>query len=148
MVNLSWMANSIGDWYSQQLRAGRSWLGGVSGVSDFLNSEIDKSQLRGAEIEGVLSGLPIVDNFVRGINGIQQMEDLYNNTGKVVNYAGSNNLGTSGLGRGLETVANKIADGTHDLHQFYSGDSDDLWKQLSTKSNWNSKYHHNSVRMI
>lgn len=150
---MSWLSNGLSDFVKA---SGNAWkvgtsLGGVvdNDVSRFFERElVNKSQLRGAEAEGILSGVPIVGDFVRGIEGVNQMEDLYNRTGKVANYPGASNLGSSSIGHAIADLPNKIADGTHDLYQFYTGDTSDIWNQMSNKANWNSKYHHYRERMI
>lgn len=126
MVILSWLSDAVSKSYSSLfggsdgVRNARAI--GLNGLADFMESEIAKSDLRGAEVEGVLSGLPVVGDVIRGVEGVNQMEDLYSNTGKVPNYPGSQNLGTSALAHVPGDISRKIEGGSHDLAEFYSGD--------------------------
>lgn len=90
---------------------------------DFWDEQSQKSDLRGAQLESVVSGLPIVGDFLRGVEGATKLEDLYNNTGKVPAYPASQNLGASSLGYGAAAVA-RIAEGSNDLYEYYSGSPD------------------------
>jgi len=96
---------------------------GMNNLADFLESEYNKRDLRGNEVEGIFSGLPVIGDFLRGVEGVQSMEDLYNRTGKTAAYGALQNLGSAGLGYAAANVA-KIASGTRDLYQFYSGEPD------------------------
>ena len=92
-------------------------------VDDFIQNEvIDKSDLRGAEVESVLSGLPIVGDVVKGVEGVNQLEDLYDRTGKVPAYPAETRSGGAGIGRAVGTLTRKIENGTHDLAEYYSGE--------------------------
>lgn len=86
---------------------------------------VDKSDLRGAQLLEGMSNVPVVGNFIRGIQGVNRLEDLYNNTGRTAYYAGSGISGAGALGSGARDIA-KIADGVHDLYQFYTGTPDDF----------------------
>ena len=70
--------------------------------------------------------MPIIGNFVRGVEQARQVEDLYNSTGKVSAYpgltGGYGGLGSAVGGAALSGV--KIATGVNDLYQFYSGEPD------------------------
>lgn len=92
-------------------------------VNDFIEKEvIDKADLRGAELESIFSGLPIAGGFVKGVEGVNQLEDLYDKTGKVPAYPGASPTGGAGIGRALGALTRKIENGTHDLAEFYSGE--------------------------
>lgn len=150
---MSWLSDltsNIVRSYSD-ISAFTSSLGGLieNPISDFWKDTSQKADLRGAQLEGFASGLPVVGDVIRGAEGVTQMEDLYNRTGKVPAYPGSQSLGTGSLGHSLSEALNrKIEDGTHDLYQFYSGASDDTAKQIMRPSNWNSRYHYqDSIRM-
>lgn len=92
-------------------------------VSKFFENEVvNKADLRGAQVEAVLSGLPYVGDFLKGIEGVTQYEDLYNNTGKVPRYPALQNGGAGALAHGVTDITRKIEGGTHDLAEFYSGD--------------------------
>lgn len=92
-------------------------------ISDFINNEIvNKADLRGSQLEAVLSGMPVVGNVLRGVEGANQLEDLYNRTGKTVQYPAIQNMGMSSLGHLANDISKKIEGGTHDLAEFYSGD--------------------------
>lgn len=96
---------------------------GTNQISDFYQKQfVDKSALRGAEIETFLSGLPGVGGVVKGLDGIQQLEDLYDRTGKIPAYPGLQTPGASGIGKSLGGVARKIEDGVHDLADYYAGE--------------------------
>lgn len=86
---------------------------------------VDKSDLRGAQLLEGLSNVPIAGNIIRGIQGVNRLEDLYNNTGRTAYYAGSGVSGAGALGSAVGQAA-KIADGVHDLYQYYSGTPDDF----------------------
>lgn len=111
-----WMANnSIAGILNNKVR-------GTNEVSDFFQREfIDKADLRGTEIGSIMAGLPVVGGVYRGIEGINQLEDLYNNSGKTVEYL-NKNLGGAGIGNSLGALTRKIEGGVHDLASFYSGE--------------------------
>lgn len=116
-------------------------------VSKFFENEVvNKADLRGAELVTGLSGLPIAGDLIRGINGVEQLEDLYNKTGKVPAYPGGSSNGASGVTEGLNDLAKgfsrKIENGTNSLHTFYSGEEEkptwstgNMFKDMS--SGWN-----------
>lgn len=121
--------------------SGNAWkfgtsLGGLAenDVSRFFEREmIDKSDLRGAEIVSAMSGVPLVGDIIKGINGINQMEDLYSRTGKVSEYGTTSSGNSSGLGKGLDKLSAKIERGTHDLFEHYAGSKDDTLETLHEK---------------
>lgn len=92
-------------------------------VNDFIENEvINKADLRGAEVESVLSGLPIAGDVIKGVEGVNQIEDLYANTGKIPEYPGATSASGAGIGRAIGTLTRKIENGSHDLAEFYSGE--------------------------
>lgn len=123
---MSWFSDAIGGAIGNQWQSYASGAKqfGFNDLSAFLQNEADKGALRGAEVEGVLSGVPIVGDVLRGLNGVQQMEDLYDRTGQTVAYGASQNLGTSALGHASDSLTRKIESGSNDLAEFYSGDRD------------------------
>lgn len=131
----------MGNWLQDKISGGvRAWgdtwkeitsLGGVAenDVSRFFENEVsNKADLRGAQLTTGLSGLPYVGDFIRGINGVQQLEDLYNKTGKVPAYPGGSSNGAAGITEGLNDLAKgftrKIENGSNSLHEFYSGEAE------------------------
>lgn len=135
-----------GSWLNKAASKGAEWVGnahafgsnwslpgiawrGITNNSDtpyaaFMKREVvNKSDLRGAQLLEGLSNVPLVGNVIRGIQGVNRLEDLYNNTGRTAYYAGSGVSGAGALGSGARDIA-KIADGVHDLYQFYSGTPD------------------------
>lgn len=82
-----------------------------------------KNDLRGAQLEQILGGVPGVGDFLRGIEGANQLEDLYNSTGKTPAYPAIQNSGMGGLGH-LASKVSKIESGSHDLYKYYSGEND------------------------
>lgn len=115
----------VGSWILDNLAVGPGAGNMSSLVSDFYKNQISaKASLRSSQFLEAMSGVPIVGSFIRGVQGVNQLEDLYNNTGRTSNYAGSGVSGASGIGSGLSTLG-KIADGAHDLYQFYAGEPDD-----------------------
>lgn len=137
---MSWISNGLdyiyGNWangWKEELS-----LGGLAknDLSRFFESEQQKSALRGAEIEGVLSGIPVVGNVIKGIEGVNQMEDLYSQTGRVPAYPGLQNLGSSSLGavgKSIPGLSRKIESGVHDLFEHYAGSTDETEKELHEK---------------
>lgn len=123
---MSWFSDAIGGAIGNQWQTyangAKQW--GFNNIASFLQNEANKGALRGAEVEGVLSGVPVVGDVLRGLNGVQQMEDLYDRTGKTVAYGASQNLGASSMGHSVDSLTRKIEPGTHDLAEFYSGDRD------------------------
>lgn len=121
--------------------SGKAWkfgtsLGGLAenDVSRFFEREmIDKSDLRGAEVVSAMSGVPLVGDIIKGINGINQMEDLYSRTGKVSEYGTTSSGNSSGLGKGIDKLSGKIEGGTHDLFEHYAGSKDDTLETLHEK---------------
>jgi len=121
----------MGDWFSNSyahMLGGKDLYQnarrfGFNNLANFLESEYNKRDLRANEIEGILSGVPFIGDVLRGVQGVQSMEDLYNRTGKTAAYGALQNLGSAGLGYAAANVA-KIASGTRDLYQFYSGEPD------------------------
>lgn len=96
-------------------------------VADFYDREISKkSDLRGAETESFLSGLPFVGDFLRGVEGVSRLEDLYNNTGKLPAYPAGGGVGAGAIGHSVGQIAQKIADGKSDLYEYYAGSPDDF----------------------
>lgn len=150
---MSWLSDITRDAYRNYANV-INWTSSIGGlaqndISRFWESEANKADLRGAQLEGFVSGLPIAGDIVRGVEGVNQMEDLYNNTGKVVHYPGSNSLGTSSLGHVPGNLSRKIEDGSNDLATFYSGDpTTDVWTQISTKANWNKTHHTYNTRKL
>lgn len=134
---MGWLVNGIGSYYSDWMNFYKeaSSLGGLAhnDVSRFFESEQSKGDLRGAEIVSALSGVPIVGNIIQGINGINQIEDLYARTGKVPEYGTTSTGNASGLGKGLDKLAGKIESGTHDLFKHYAGTQDDTEESLHEK---------------
>lgn len=123
--------SGFADWLSGEInRYGKNletvWsLGGSAKnqVSDFFRDEVtNKSDLRGAQVDSFLGGVPLVGSFIRGIEGVNQLEDLYNRTGKVPAYPSLQGVGAGALAHGLSDIARKIEGGSHDLAEFYSGD--------------------------
>lgn len=133
---MSWLSDRYADFVSTVGKAGKAVSNyspaglianaighGENDVSKFFQNEfIDKKDLRGAEIETMMSGLPIVGGIVRGVDGINQLEDLYNRTGKVPAYPGASGVGGAGIGSGIGKLARKIENGTNDLSEYYSGE--------------------------
>lgn len=123
--------SGFADWLSGEIgRYGRNletvWsLGGnaKNSVSDFFRDEVaNKADLRGAQVDSFLGGVPLLGNFIRGIEGVNQLEDLYNRTGKVPAYPSTQGVGASSLAHGVSDIVRKIEGGSHDLAEFYSGD--------------------------
>lgn len=98
--------------------------GAKNAYTDFVESEMAKSDLRGAEIETFVRGLPYIGGIVGGVEGVQQLEDLYDNTGKIPAYPGSTGVGAQGLASAAAGITRKIEEGSHDLGEYYSGDRD------------------------
>lgn len=134
---MGWLVDGIGSYYSDWMNAYKevTSLGGLAhnDVSKFFESEQSKGDLRAAEVVSALSGVPVVGNIIQGINGINQIEDLYANTGKVPEYGTIPSGNASGLGKGLDKLAGKIESGTHDLFQHYAGTKDDTEESLHEK---------------
>lgn len=96
----------------------------TSDASQWMKNEIsNKADLRTAQILGFGSGFPILGGLINGWQGAVQMEDLYNNTGKVPAYPGLQSLGTGGIGSAV-SQAMRIADGSNDLYRYYAGEPD------------------------
>lgn len=125
---MSWLSDVVSDLYGGQMKSISSsfkqWGLSDNDVARFFEDEANKANLRGAEVEGFLSGLPVAGDIIRGVEGVNQMEDLYRNTGKVPNYPGAQNLGTGSLAHVPGDMSRKIEGGSHDLAEFYSGDRD------------------------
>lgn len=134
---MGWLVDGIGSYYSDWMNAYKeiSSLGGLAhnDVSKFFESEQSKGGLRGAEVVSALSGVPVIGNIIQGINGINQLEDLYSKTGKVPEYGTSLTGNASGLGKGIDKLAGKIESGTHDLFEHYAGTKDDTIESLHEK---------------
>jgi len=137
---MSWMSDFFGGYVSGLGNVYKGAVHGVTGgagyarnVEDFIQREfVDKASLRGAEVDSVLSGLPLVGNFFKGLDGVNSLEDLYNNSGKVPSYPASQNSGASGsgLGKSIPGLARKIENGVNDLYQFYTGEKDLTLEQM------------------
>lgn len=131
---MSWISDALGGYVSGLGNVYKGAIHGVTGgagfsrnVEDFLQKEfIDKGSLRGAEVESVLSGLPLVGNMLKGVEGVQQLEDLYDNSGKIPQYPAAQNSGAtgSGLGKSIPGLSRKIESGINDLFEFYTGEKD------------------------
>lgn len=124
---MSWMSSFLGDAYKKGLEYTPIYgvhkaFGAKNAYTDFMESEMAKSELRGAEATTFLKGLPYVGGVVSGIDGINELEDLYNNTGKVPAYPGASSPGAQGLASAATGIARKIEDGVNDLGTYYSGD--------------------------
>lgn len=132
---MSWLSDRYSDFVSTVGKAGKAVanyspaglinnaIRGTNEVSDFFENEfVNKSDLRGAEIESFMSGLPIVGGIVRGVDGINQLEDLYARTGKVPQYPGASGVGGAGIGSALGSLNRKIERGVHDLAEYYAGE--------------------------
>lgn len=117
---LSSYTKAFGDVYHAVTSLGGNY---ENDVSRFFENELSKkSDLRGAQVESVLSGVPYLGEFLRGVEGVQQYEDLYNNTGKIPQYPANQNLGAGSLGHVASGITRKIEDGSNDLAEYYSGD--------------------------
>lgn len=147
---MSWLTSTLGDIYDWGVKnnlvslAGRGLeaVGVHNDVADWVRAESSKKDLRGTEIATGLNGLPIIGDVTRGIEGINQLEDLYNRTGKTVAYS-SQTSGASGLGHALAGITRKIEDGSHDLGEYYAGES--LPVPSSTDQllhGWNQRNYH------
>lgn len=100
-------------------------------ISNFYQNEfVNKSDLRGAQALEVASNLPLIGNLIRGVQGVNRLEDLYNNTGRTAYYAGSGVSGAGALASAGRDAA-KIADGMHDLYEYYSGTPDDFRSEMN-----------------
>lgn len=95
----------------------------------------DNPELFEARLKTFLSGVPYVGPFVQAYDQSQMLEDLYKRTGKVPAYAGVSGVGYGGLGNAIgntaRSVANKIADGSHDLYEYYAGEPDNFRKLMN-----------------
>lgn len=124
---MSWLSDAFGNvakFYGQVNHDVWS-LGGhlENDLSRFFTNEVaNKSDLRGTQAEAVLSGVPLVGDLLRGVEGATQLEDLYNKTGKTAEYPALQNMGMSSLGHLAGDITKKIEGGTNDLAEFYSGD--------------------------
>lgn len=127
------LGSAYGDWANGWKEV--TSLGGLwhNDVSKFFEDEQKKNDLRGAEIVSIMSGIPYLGDFVKGIQGVAQMEDLYDNFGKVSEYGTSSAGSASGLGKGLDKLTGKIESGTHDLFEHYAGSKDDTLESLHKK---------------
>lgn len=124
---MSWVSDYFEEQYSRtmnKLKAPYELFGAKNAYTDFIDDEVSKADLRGAEITSFLRGLPIVGNMIGGIEGVNQLEDLYNRTHKVPEYPGSTGVGAQGLASAATGISRKIEDGLHDLGEYYSGDRD------------------------
>lgn len=152
MVNLSWLSDQISNGVKNVSTFYRNNFSTVADAldqvglkdnpmrtaADFIDDEItQKSDLRGAETETFLRGLPIVGGVINGIEGVNQLEDLYNRTGKIPAYPGSNSPGAAGIGSAIGQLTRKIEDGSNSLHTFYSGEPEmNMWSDGSKRFGW------------
>lgn len=106
---------------------------GINNLEDFFSTMFkdtrseDQKRLQNARVISFLSGVPYVGNFIQGIDRARQVEDLYNNTGRVPEYpALSGGYGQLGHAVGSAALggASKIANGFNDLYQYYTGEVD------------------------
>lgn len=129
MVSLSWITDYLRDYTPagilkkgvDTLTAGLSYdlqghdspiANGVRDVADLWQEEVtDKTDLRLAQTESVLSGIPIVGSIIRGVEGAQQLEDYYNNTGQTPQYPAGTSLSAAGVGAGISSLGSTIAGG-------------------------------------
>lgn len=134
---MSWISDGIGNYekfLGQAFGKISPYMMGGSVANEFVQNEVvNKSDLRGAQIEAFLSGLPFVGGMIRGIDNAQQLEDLYNNTGQVPSYPGNQSGGLSSAGKSIGGISRKIEKGTHDLFEHYSGTKDDTIEGLHEK---------------
>lgn len=126
---MSWLSDGASWLYKKAMDNTPAYLvhkafGAKNAYTDFVESEMAKSDLRGAELESFVSGLPIVGNVIKGVEGVNQLEDLYNNTGKIPEYPGVSGVGAQGLASAATGIARKIEEGSNDLGEYYSGDRD------------------------
>lgn len=122
---MSWVSDYFEEQYARtmnKLKAPYELFGAKNGYTDFIDDEVSKAGLRGAEITSFMRGLPIIGNMIGGVEGVQQLEDLYKNSGKVPAYPGSSGPGAQGLAHAGVGVARKIEEGLNDLGAYYSGD--------------------------
>ena len=98
------------------------------GKFDNLKIDENENKYNQAMAESIWSGVPLVGPLIKGAEGARQLTDLYKNTGKVPAYPALSGVGGAGLGYVASNVAglaaNRIANGFHDLYQFYSGEPD------------------------
>lgn len=97
--------------------------------ADLLKESIgaDNPELFEARLKSFLSGVPYIGPMVQAYDQAQMFEDLYKKTGKVPAYAAISGIGYGGVGSVAANTASgmaKIAGGTHDLYEFYSGEPD------------------------
>lgn len=126
---MSWLTSTLGDIYDWGVKnnlvslAGRGLeaVGVHNDVADWVRAESSKKDLRGTEIGTALTGVPLVGDVIRGIEGVNQLEDLYARTGKTVAYS-SERTSASGLGKSLPGISRKIESGVHDLGEYYAGE--------------------------
>lgn len=90
---------------------------------------------RDAQLKSFLSGVPYLGPFLQASDQAKMFEDLYNRTGKVPAYPFSAGIGYGGIAHAMTNTAaaigNKIADGSHDLYQFYSGEPDQFRQKMN-----------------
>lgn len=95
----------------------------------------DNPELFEARLKSFLSGVPYVGPFVQAYDQSQMLEDLYKRTGKVPAYPGYSSIGYGGLGSAIgntaRNVANRIADGSNDLYQYYAGEPDNFRQKMN-----------------
>lgn len=133
---MSWLSDRFND---ATYGWGKAWqnitsVGGLlnNDVSRFFENEIvNKSQLRGSQLESILGGVPVVGQIIKGIEGANQLEDLYNTTGKIAAYPAVQGGAAAALGSGAAKLPGKIENGVHDLFQYYAGHKDDVTSEKS-----------------
>lgn len=122
LSNIGRGSNDVAKFFLQQVGGNAT-----NDLQQFIQREIgDKADLRGAQVESMMSGLPVVGGLLKGVEGAERLEDLYNNAGKTPAYPALNNSGASaaGIGKSIPGLSRKIESGINDLYEFYTGERD------------------------
>lgn len=117
---------------------------GYNDVSDMFDTMFtdhrsdSEKQLQEARVKSFLSGFPLIGPFIQGVERAQQLEDLYDSTGKTPAYPATSGVGYGGIGHSVGSALTsglKVMDGINDLYHFYSG-SPDGFRNMENQSYW------------
>lgn len=123
--------------YERQKAVGNGNSVGEYDLNQFMENSIGTGDpLFETRLKTFLSGVPYIGPMVQSYDQIRYLEDYYKNTGKIPTYpfinspGGYSQLGNV-AGHAVGGMVNKIANGSNDLYQFYSGEPDNFRKLMN-----------------
>lgn len=123
--------------YEREKAANNDQSVGEYDLNKFMSNSIGTDDpLFETRLKTFLSGVPYIGPMVQSYDQIRYLEDYYRNTGKIPTYPFINSPGGYGglgsvAGHAVGGMVSKIANGSHDLYEFYSGEPDNFRSMMN-----------------